>query len=293
MAINVFSMGLLVVFAILIILAVILIITKEKNSSPTDSIIPIEQSNPPDYEDSKSVQIIKENIEFMKQSDNINVLLFRRDIIEEKFNWIEIFERNGDSFKWLETNRKEINIFCNEMIAKMKDREEKENILNKTADINTKIRTAKRISHLDAIIFEGNRRLQIMRESTDLIEGTDNIQTLIRRKKVLDEELDWFGGLEKEDCPYHLTGGVANKRNETDILFNKMLYRIVKNTVDDYLLKIDGHKTEISKKNYTIKTYEIIELAKISLIKYASNYLENETEISKQFSIIEDKFSMT
>lgn len=286
-------MELLVVFAILIILAVILIIIKEKNSSPTDSISPIEQYNPTGYEDSNNVQIIKRNIEFMKQGDDINVLLFGRDIIEKHVKNIELYERDRDSYKWLETNRKEINLFCNEMIAEMKDKEEREYILNNTADINTKIRSAKRISHFNAIIIEGNRRLQIMRESTDLIEGTDNIQTLISRKKVLDEELDWFGGLEKEDCPYHLTGGVVNKRNEADILFNKMLYRIVKNTVDDYLLNIDGHKTEISKKNYTIKTYEIIELAKISLIKSASNYLENETKISKQFFIVEDKFSMT
>jgi len=263
-------MGLLVVFAIFIILAVILIIIKEKNSSPTDSIIPIEQSNTKDEIRISMKEIPKKYLAYIPKeafksylkAKDVDYIILKRDVYDE-------------------------------MIAKMKDREDKEYILNKTADINTKIRTAKRISHLDAIIFEGNRRLQIMRESADLIEGTDNIQTLIRRKKVLDEELDWFGRLEKEDCPYHLTGGVANKRNETDILFNKMLYRIVKNTVDDYLLKIDEHKTEISKKNYTIKTYEIIELAKISLIKYASNYLENETEISKQFSIIEDKFSMT
>ena len=130
----------------------------------------------------------------MKQGDNINVLLFRRDIIEKHIKNIEMFERDGDAYKWLEINRKEINIFCNEMIAEMKDKEEKEYILNKTADSNTKIRSAKRISHLDAIIIEGNRRLQIMRESADLIEGTDNIQTLIRRKKVLDEEYDWFEG---------------------------------------------------------------------------------------------------
>src|ERR1035437_3094544 len=74
--------------------------------------------------------------------------------------------------------------------------------------------------------FEVPRRLQIMQESENIIEETNNVDTLITRKKVLDEHLNWFRDLEKHNSPFHLTGGVDSKQKELDFRFNEIVFRI-------------------------------------------------------------------
>lgn len=148
------------------------------------------------------------------------------------------------------------------------------------------------ISHLDAIIFEGNRRLQIMSESSDIMEQTINLATLIRRRETIQSELNWFEEREKEDCPYHLTGGVMNKRNEVDLLFNKMLFRISEYIVEEYLLKIKELRSETSKRNYTVKCFEKLKLAKDSLSISMDNFKEIEAGINILVCKVEDTFSV-
>jgi hypothetical protein len=146
---------------------------------------------------------------------------------------------------------------------------------------------------LTVLKFAGDQRLRIMNESSQIIENTNNIETLIGRKQDIEEHLDWFDALEKEASPLSLDGGVAATRIKLNKRINEMIYRIAKTAIDLYKLKMDQLKTEDSKKQNTIKTFEFLDRCKSVLIQGVENYEEASAELESFRQSVEDLYSIT
>jgi hypothetical protein len=129
--------------------------------------------------------------------------------------------------------------------------------------------------------FEGSRRIQIMEESADIIEETLNIDTLITRKEVLDEQLVWFKDLEEQKSPYHLTGGVEGKQKELDFLFNGLVLRIAQIVVETHKIKMEELETQRAKQSHRKKTFEIIKKCECVLIEYPDNFNDCKVGLEK------------
>ena len=136
------------------------------------------------------------------------------------------------------------------------------------------------LSALQSQKFEVPRRIQIMQESAIIIEETNNIVTLLTRKKVIDEELAWFRSLEKQNSPFHLHGGVEAKQNDLDFRFNEMVFRVAQNVFDSFQTRIEELKMSKAKQILRAKTLETMEMCEDALIKYPDNFKEYKTKLA-------------
>jgi len=103
---------------------------------------------------------------------------------------------------------------------------------------------------------EAMRRLQILKESYNIIESTNSLETLVSRVDTIEEHLYWFMQLEKEDFPLKIDGGANNKKEELSSYYNSMVIRISDYIFANYKQKISQLKRIDAKERIAQTTIE-------------------------------------
>lgn len=143
---------------------------------------------------------------------------------------------------------------------------------------------------LGATVTEGERRLQILNESSQIIENTKNIDTLLSRRNVIDDNLDWFLQKEREGSQYKLKVGASEMKIRLKERINEMICRIISDEVAEYKLTMEKMKSERAKENRTKKIFERINDFQTHLIKDTENYENCQSILKNMHFDVEEAF---
>lgn len=132
-----------------------------------------------------------------------------------------------------------------------------------------------------------DNRIRILNESIDIMETSQNINTVIKRKNVAVEEIHWFIKQEQDGLPVILKPSASEGLRRLSILYNDSLYKLIQSLTFSQIQKYEDLKTESAKSKTISKAFELLN-NEAHLDKSAENYPKIKTELEVLYSIIEN-----
>ncbi|MDD4190395.1 MAG: hypothetical protein PHI28_03640 [Mangrovibacterium sp.] len=127
--------------------------------------------------------------------------------------------------------------------------------------------------------FESENRTRILNDSIKLIEGSGNIQTIISRKNIAMEHLDWF--IRNEVNGVRLTPSASYSKKQLLLIFNDNLYKQIETRILKQLDKVNDLKSIQAKQNAINKALGVIYNNSIYFERTASNYSQVDFKLGK------------
>jgi hypothetical protein len=133
--------------------------------------------------------------------------------------------------------------------------------------------------------YEVNNRTRILNDSVKLVEESNNIQTIINRKNIAIEHLDWF--IKNKLLGVHINPPPEYSKEQLLLNFNENLYRQVETLVRKQIDKAKELKTKQGKQNALNKSVQLIQNNMNYFDKSVKNYQDVESSIRDLQSEIE------
>lgn len=133
---------------------------------------------------------------------------------------------------------------------------------------------------------------RIFKDSMEIVGKTNNINTMLSRKKDLLNIFDWYENMRLSGVPVTIS---SSSGREIDRIYffeylNNNLIRLIEYNYQEYIKTISLLKTDKAKDNRTIKMLELLELCRDNLGS-AQNIHETAEKIDYYKNMIEDLYS--
>ena len=133
---------------------------------------------------------------------------------------------------------------------------------------------------------------RIFKDSMEIVGKTNNINTMLSRKKDLLNIFDWYENMRLSGVPVTIS---SSSGREIDRIYffeylNNNLIRLIEYNYQEYIKAIPLLKTDKAKDNRTIKMLELLELCRDNLGS-AQNIHETAEKIDYYKNMIEDLYS--
>lgn len=133
---------------------------------------------------------------------------------------------------------------------------------------------------------------RIFKDSMEIVGKTNNINTMLSRKKDLLNIFDWYENMRLSGVPVTIS---SSSGREIDRIYffeylNNNLIRLIEYNYQEYIKTISLLKTNKAKDNRTIKMLELLELCRDNLGS-AQNIHETAEKIDYYKNMIEDLYS--
>lgn len=138
--------------------------------------------------------------------------------------------------------------------------------------------------------IEFPRHKQILEESVQLIQETNNIDTLVFRYELSLEHYHWIMEQKAKGLPIYFDTEEEGFESALNRISNYHIIRIAMEVFINYKTKMYGLKTAKGRENNTVKMFEFIEKCN-QLLKEHSNRFESETKLNKLYNNTENFYS--
>ena len=133
---------------------------------------------------------------------------------------------------------------------------------------------------------------RIFKDSMEIVGKTNNINTMLSRKKDLLNIFDWYENMRLSGVPVTIS---SSSGREIDRIYffeylNNNLIRLIEYNYQEYIMTISLLQTDKAKDNRTIKMLELLELCRDNLGS-AQNIHETAEKIDYYKNMIEDLYS--
>ena len=133
---------------------------------------------------------------------------------------------------------------------------------------------------------------RIFKDSMEIVGKTNNINTMLSRKKDLLNIFDWYENMRLSGVPVTIS---SSSGREIDRIYffeylNNNLIRLIEYNYQEYIKAIPLLKTDKAKDNRTIKMLELLELCRDNLGS-SQNIHETAEKIDYYKNMIEDLYS--
>lgn len=133
---------------------------------------------------------------------------------------------------------------------------------------------------------------RIFKDSMEIVGKTNNINTMLSRKKDLLNIFDWYENMRLSGIPVTIS---SSSRREIDRIYffeylNNNLIRLIEYNYQEYIKAISLLKSDKAKDNRTIKMLELLELCRDNLGS-AQNIYETAEKIDYYKNMVEDLYS--
>ncbi|MCK5136632.1 MAG: hypothetical protein KAR19_12640 [Bacteroidales bacterium] len=140
----------------------------------------------------------------------------------------------------------------------------------------------------EALIPVFQRHKQILNESIGIIESSKKIDTIIGRKQVVLEKLDWFDKNSIPGTEFVLIPTPKDSRPKFMSIYNARLVDVAEHLVVEAESKTKSLKTKSGKQNHINKTIDAIQKITSELYAETENFEEAVTEIQKAYNKLEN-----
>lgn len=138
-----------------------------------------------------------------------------------------------------------------------------------------------------------NYRLDDLRKQNKILETAKTPEILSNCLSMMEDHIEWFIEQEKEapNAPWLLVGGANNMLKKVRDRYNTMIYRLAKESFNDYAIKIKEVVSSDMKDELTTITFEEINKLRGWVNTTSNNFEECFTELNELHGKVEDLYS--
>ena len=130
---------------------------------------------------------------------------------------------------------------------------------------------------------------RIFKDSMEIVGKTNNINTMLSRKKDLLNIFDWYENMRLSGIPVTISSSSRREIYFFEYLNNNLI-RLIEYNYQEYIKAISLLKSDKAKDNRTIKMLELLELCRDNLGS-AQNIYETAEKIDYYKNMVEDLYS--